>query len=99
MTCKGILFTLKYYYDKYSKENWDKGYGGIGIVPYFYKEATEYWTNIELRKRGSCELIVQQIKSLKEIERKEIKYNPIQKKKKKEEIDFSEILKEDGLDS
>lgn len=98
-TLKGIFFTLKYYYDKNGKEAWEKGYGGIGIVEYYYDEAKEYWTNIELRKRGSCELIVQQIQSLKEAEKKEIKYNPIQKKKKKEEINFDEILKEDELDS
>jgi hypothetical protein len=99
MTCKGMLFTLKYYYDRFGKENWDKGYGGIGIVPYFYKEATEYWTNIEIKRRGSCELLVQQIRNLKSASAEPIKYNPIQKKKKKEEINFDEILKEDELDS
>lgn len=97
MTCKGILFTLKYYYDRNGKENWERGYGGIGIVPYCYKEATEYWTNIEMRKRGSCEKVIEQIKSLN-TEQKPIKYNPIKTKKKKE-IDLNSILEEVELDN
>ena len=51
MTRKGILFTLKYYYDRNGKENWERG----------YKDATEYWTNIEMRQRGACDKVVEQI--------------------------------------
>ncbi len=98
MTCKGILFTLKYYYDRNGKEYWDRGYGGIGIVPYYYKEATEYWTNIENMRQGSCEQFINQIKELKAKPEKKIKYNEV-KKKEKSDFDFDEILKEVELDS
>ena len=97
MTCKGILFTLKYYYDRNGKENWERGYGGIGIVPYCYKEATEYWTNIEMRQRGACDKVVEQIKNLNK-SHEPIKYNPIKTQKRKKEIDLNSIM-EVGLDS
>jgi hypothetical protein len=59
-TNKGIYFTLKYFYE--IKHNaWDKGNGGIGIVPYVYKEATEYWTDQEWKKRGFLKAIEEQI--------------------------------------
>lgn len=59
-TNKGIYFTLKYFYE--IKHNaWDKGNGGIGIVPYVYKEATGYWTDQEWKKRGFLKAIEEQI--------------------------------------
>ena len=98
MTRKGILFTLKYYYDRNGKENWERGYGGIGIVPYCYKDATEYWTNIEMRQKGACDKVVEQIKNLKK-DYEPIKYNPIKSNKKKKEIDLNSIFEEEELDS
>lgn len=59
-TNKGIYFTLKYFYE-IKHNSWDKGNGGIGIVPYVYKEATEYWTDQEWKKRGFMKAIEQQI--------------------------------------
>lgn len=66
---KGIFFTVKYYYDiqKGKKESAD---GGIGIVPYIYKEATEYWVEQENFNRGLVEKIEDQM--LSRIERTEI---------------------------
>lgn len=97
MTCKGILFTLKYYYDKYGKENWERGYGGIGIVPYCYKEATDYWRNIELTKRGSLEKIVEQMQQLKKP--KEVIKLKAKKEEQKTNINFDDILMEVQVDS
>lgn len=97
MTCKGILFTLKYYYDKYGKENWERGYGGIGIVPYCYKEATDYWRNIELTKRGSLEKIVEQMQQLKKP--KEVIKLKVKKEERKTNINFDDILMEVQVDS
>lgn len=59
-TNKGIYFTLKYFYEV-KHNSWDKSNGGIGIVPYVYKEATEYWTDIEWKKRGFMKAIEEQI--------------------------------------
>lgn len=39
---KGILFTLIYFYD-IKHGDIEKSKGGIGIVPYIYDEAREYW--------------------------------------------------------
>ena len=96
MTCKGILFTLKYYYDRNGKENWDRGYGGIGIVPYCYKEATEYWVNIELKRRGSCDKIIEQMRKLNR-PKGTIKLNV--KEKVTQTLGFDDILEEVTVDS
>lgn len=61
-TYKGIFFTLKYFYEV-KKGEWEKGYGGVGIVPYVYKEATEYWVEVEKKKKGTLLAIEEQLKS------------------------------------
>ena len=48
---KGIYFCLKYFYE-IKGNSWDKGNGGIGIVPYIYDEAKSYWIEQERKKRG-----------------------------------------------
>jgi len=52
-TYNGILNALKYWYEV--KENSpDKAYGGIGIVPYIYTDACNYYKNIsEIKERHS----------------------------------------------
>lgn len=60
-TNKGIYFTLKYFYEV-KKGDVSKMNGGIGIIPYVYKEATQYWTELELRRRGTISEIEQQIR-------------------------------------
>lgn len=60
-TNKGIYFSLKYFYEL-KKGDWSKGNGGIGIIPFIYKEATEYWTQLELKKQGTMSAIEKQIK-------------------------------------
>ena len=59
-TNKGIYFTLKYFYE-IKKNPWSKSNGSLGIVPYVYKEATEYWTNLEWKKRGFMKALEEQI--------------------------------------
>ena len=69
-TLKGILFSLFYFYE-IMNGNKDKSNGGIGIVPYIYEDARNYWalqvekqenilTNIEnqLHNRRERETIV-----------------------------------------
>ena len=87
-TNKGIYFTLKYFYEV-RKNSWDKGHGGIGIVPYTYKEATEYWTEQERKQRGFVNAIEQQLKERAARETKVIKRQ--QKKKVKAKYYLSDI--------
>lgn len=48
---KGTYFTLKYFYE-IKGNDWNKGHGGIGIVPYVFDEAKGYWIAQERKKRG-----------------------------------------------
>lgn len=79
-TNKGIYFTLKYFYEK-KQGDWSKGNGGIGIVPYVYNDAREYWTALERQKQGTMNEIERQIRErslrpVKEIVKKEKKKTP-----------------------
>lgn len=62
MTPKGIYFALRYYYDVQHGDK-EKALGGIGIVPNLYRESAQYWTDLENRKQGTLEAIIEQIKS------------------------------------
>lgn len=53
---KGIYFTLKYFYE-IKGNSFEKGHGGLGIVPYVFTESKEYWVERERKKQG----IIQQI--------------------------------------
>jgi len=48
---KGIYFSLKYFYE-IKGHSWEKGHGGIGIVPYVFDDAKAYWNERERKKRG-----------------------------------------------
>lgn len=61
MTPKGIYFSIRYYYDVIHG-NVEKAAGGIGIVPNIYKDAAQYWTELESRRAGTLEAIISQIK-------------------------------------
>lgn len=41
-TAKGIYFTIRYFYEV-KKGDGEKANGGIGIVPFIYKDAANYW--------------------------------------------------------
>lgn len=61
MTPKGIYFAIRYYYEIIHGDP-AKAAGGIGIVLNMYAEAAQYWTDLEMRKEGTIEAIIQQIK-------------------------------------
>ena len=60
MTPKGIYFAIRYYYDVL-KGSTDKAQGGIGIVGSIYKDAAQYWVNLETKKEGTIAAIIEQI--------------------------------------
>lgn len=62
MTPKGVYFALRYYYDVLHG-NKEKALGGIGIVPTLYRESAQYWENLEMRKSGTIDAIIEQIKA------------------------------------
>ena len=76
-TNKGIYFTLYwYFYNK--KQPWKQEYG-IGIVPYIYEEATNYWITQERKTKG----IVKQIEDLAFQRKKDqVALKPLKKRKK-----------------
>ncbi len=45
-TLSGIYMTLKYWYEV-QKNSTSKSNGGIGIVPYVYQDAKEYWASFQ----------------------------------------------------
>lgn len=59
-TPKGIYFAILYFYEV-QHGNVEMSKGGIGIVSNIYKESAEYWTNLELRRRGTLDNIVKQM--------------------------------------
>lgn len=62
MTPKGIYFALRYHFEVQHGDK-TKAQGGIGIVPSIYNEAAEYWVNLENRKAGTIDAIIEQIKA------------------------------------
>jgi hypothetical protein len=69
---KSIALTLKYFYEV--KHNaWEKGHGGLGIVPWVFDEAKNYWIVQEQKKRGFMKSLEQQSKerSIVKIHRQE----------------------------
>lgn len=89
MTNKGIYFSLKYFYD-IKKQDWEKGHGGIGIVPYIYKTATEYWANQEQKTKGLLASIVKNAQMLKEEEKPVVVVH--KKKKERKTYKISDYL-------
>lgn len=62
MTPKGIYFAIRYYYSVIHGDK-EKALGGIGIVPNVYQESAHYWTDLEMKKTGTIEAIIEQIKT------------------------------------
>ena len=76
---KGIYFTLKYFYEV-KKNSWEKGHGGLGIVPYVFEEAKAYWIAQERQRHGFMKEMEEEIKQrevirLKRAPKKREKYN------------------------
>ena len=92
MTNKGIFFALKYFYEV-KHNSWDKGHGGIGIVPFIYTESCTYWANQERKTEGIIADIERQMRAA--MERSQKTYTRQTVKPRKFEVDFSQL---DGLE-
>ena len=66
MTAKGIYFSLKYYYD-IQKAPRNKAKGGIGIVPYVYDEACQYYYALYLAQLVNQEKNIEEYKPTERI--------------------------------
>lgn len=84
MTNKGILFALKYFYE-IKHGDWEKGHGGIGIVPFIYKDSCSYWAARERRSEGTIAEIERQMREAAERQKVHIK----KREKKRYQVDFS----------
>lgn len=88
MTAKGIFFCSKYFYE-IKKGDVSKSEGGIGIIPYIYKEGAEYWSNRNQKDKGICDRIEQQLKLQREQEKIVVRQ---QKKKPKKGYNLADIF-------
>lgn len=89
MPYKGQLLTLKYFYE-IKRNNIEKAHGSIGIIPFIYKEAEQYY----IKQAKKADEISEAIQKQLEQDRIEIKYNPsdyIGQKKKKKMIDINKL--------
>ena len=85
MTNKGILFALKYFYEV-KKGDWEKGHGGIGIVPFVYNDSCAYWAARERHSEGTIAEIERQMREAAERPKVHVKKKDA---KKKYIVDFS----------
>lgn len=88
MTPKGIYFAIRYYYDV-MKGDKEKALGGIGIVPNIYRDSAQYWTDLENRKRGTLDAIIEQIKSREA--RPVVNIKKTEKKKDKKRFNIEDV--------
>ena len=59
-TPKGIYFAVIYFYEV-QHGNAELAKGGIGIVSNIYNESAQYWSNLEMKRKGTLEDIVKQM--------------------------------------
>lgn len=89
MPYKGQLLTLKYFYE-IKRNSIKKSNGSIGIIPFVYAEAKNYYE----KQAQKADEINRMIKEQLNKDRIEIKYNPedyLGKKKNKKKIKLEEI--------
>lgn len=89
MPYRGQLLTLKYFYEV-KKNSIKKANGSIGIIPFVYDEAKQYYAKLEQKQKEIGEMIQRQL----EKDRIEIKYSPsdyIGKKKRKKPINLDTV--------
>ena len=89
MPYRGQLLTLKYFYEV-RKNSIQKSNGSIGIIPFVYDEARQYYSKLEQKQKEIGDIIQKQL----EKDRIEIKYSPsdyIGKRKKKKPINLDSI--------
>ena len=80
MTNKGILFALKYFYE-IKHGDWEKGYGGIGIIPFIYTESCAYWAAQERKSKGIIAEIEHQMREAQNRTKKTIVQQKVQPRK------------------
>lgn len=80
-TAKGIFFALKYFYE-YKNGRPEDANGGVGIVPYIYEDAKNFWISQTLAKNSILEDIEKQYEERKNRETLTIRKNKKQKKYK-----------------
>lgn len=85
-TDEGILNTLKYFYG-IQKAPATKAQGGIGIVPYLYEEAQEYYKNVDKKKEEIKNGIEKQL----DLDKVIVRITKPEKQKEKEYIDLDSI--------
>lgn len=81
MTPKGIYFAVKYYYDIRHGDP-KKSEGGIGIVPYIYEEAAQYWYDRNLQETGILESIERQVRARVNSENRMVRQKRAETKKR-----------------
>lgn len=86
MTNKGILFALKYFYET-KHGDWEKGHGGIGIIPFVYNDSCAYWAAREYKSKGTIAEIERQMREA--ASRKKIYVKKEKSKPNKYKVDFS----------
>lgn len=83
-TYKGMMFTLKYFYEvKHNDPNKFKGNETIGIIPYVYEEAKQFYSTLSDQKKEIATQLIEQQKQM--VETRKIK---LQQKSKKPKYDF-----------
>lgn len=96
MTNKGILFALKYFYEV-KNGDWEKGHGGIGIVPFIYNDSCAYWASKERQSAGTIAKIEQQMTEA--MSREEVVLKQTKRKNKKSKVSLNMITDmEDDFD-
>lgn len=92
MPYRGQLLTLKYFYEV-KKNSIEKSNKSIGIIPWIWTEAANYYETQQDKQKEIGEMIQKQL----EKDRLEIHYNPSdyigkKKRKNKKEIDLNSIV-------
>ena len=76
---KGMYYALRYFYDV-KKNDPEKANHSIGIIPYCYEDARNYWSEIEVAQPGTMEKIIEQQLAIQNLPKISVKKS--QKKKK-----------------
>lgn len=93
-TNKGIFFALKYFYE-IKQGDWEKGHGGLGIVPYIYNEACNYWIEQERKTKGIVADIERQLREAENRTKKVVVQKQIQPRKMKIDLNSIEEMEDD----
>lgn len=89
MTPKGIYFCLRYFYEV-KKGDKSKADHGIGIIPHIYQDGASYWQIKEVKEKGICDRIEQQMKEARARDTIALK-KPMKNQKKRKGISLDSI--------